>query len=52
MATVVLSEIDEGIQTFPPIIALSPTTLFLPRIVVPEYRIASSLIVGWRFLPY
>jgi hypothetical protein len=46
MVTVVLSGIEEVIQAFSSIVAPFPTTLFSLRIVVPEYRITSSLIVG------
>jgi hypothetical protein len=46
MVTVVLSGIKEVIQIFPPIMAPFPTTVFPLKIVVPEYVMTSSLIVG------
>ena len=49
--TVVLGGIEEVIQMFPPMIAPFPMTVSPPRMVVPEYMITSSSMVGWRFLP-
>lgn len=51
MVTVALGGIEEVIQTFPPMMASSPMTVFVPRMVAPEYMMTSSSIVGWRFLP-
>ena len=46
MVTVVLGGIEEVIQTFPPMTALFPMIVFPPKMVVPEYMMTSSSMVG------